>query len=268
MRFRLSLSIVKKKLNGAKLPLNYQYELSSWMYRLINLSDPVFSSWLHDTGYSMDNRKFKMFTFSNLKPGRYTINGDRMEILSDETELLVSFCLPQAVEHFITGLFRNQQFQLGDKTSNVCFSVTSIEKLPDIVFADTMRFSTLSPLVISRYDKSGSKYAQYISPADKEFPELLIKNLLAKYTVIASLDGSPFNTSDAVKDVFTSFKLASEPRQKLIKIKEGTAQQTFLKGYMFRFALSAPANLMYIGYYAGFGEKNSLGFGCCEVIKT
>jgi len=56
-------------------------------------------------------------------------------------------------------------------------------------------------------------------------------------------------------------------REKGITIKAGKPDQTKIVGYLFTFHLEAPAELLRIGYYAGFGEKNSIGFGCGEVIN-
>ncbi|PIY05025.1 MAG: hypothetical protein COZ21_04960, partial [Bacteroidetes bacterium CG_4_10_14_3_um_filter_31_20] len=47
-----------------------------------------------------------------------------------------------------------------------------------------------------------------------------------------------------------------------------TPEETFLKGFLFDFKITAPHELIKIGYYAGFGKANSLGFGCAEVIEN
>lgn len=76
MRFNLNLSLTDR--NRSVLPVNYQYELSSWIYKVINQSDPVFAKWLHDRGFSNDNKQFRLFTFSNLMVPQYEIAGDRL----------------------------------------------------------------------------------------------------------------------------------------------------------------------------------------------
>lgn len=53
MRFNLCLSLLDRNRNV--LPVNYQYELSAWIYKVINHSDPAFADWLHNKGYSNDN---------------------------------------------------------------------------------------------------------------------------------------------------------------------------------------------------------------------
>jgi CRISPR-associated endoribonuclease Cas6 len=62
------------------LPVNYQYELSGWIYKTLHFGNPEFSEWLHNHGYVDGNKKFRFFTFSGLKTGKYHINGDRFEI--------------------------------------------------------------------------------------------------------------------------------------------------------------------------------------------
>ena len=61
--------------------------------------------------------------------------------------------------------------------------------------------------------------------------------------------------------------ILSKPKSRLITIKANTPHESKLRGYLFDFKIKAPAEVIKLGYYAGFGEKNSLGFGCCEVIE-
>ncbi len=267
MRFRLLLGVNSSD-DKNQVPINYQYELSSWIYQTINQSDGEFSKWLHDTGHTRQNRKFKLFTFSQLVPGKYAVEDDRLTLLSDQVILTVSFYLPKAVEHFVTGLFRRQEFRLGDRVSSVDFIVRQVEKLPEVDFSSEMTYKTLSPVIISANDAENSRHARYLSPDEEKFGELMAGNLVNKYVALAESGlASVSNLKEGV-DGTVRMELKGQSRQKLVKIKAGTTEQVFLKGYLFEFRLTAPAELMRIGYYGGFGEKNSLGFGCCEVLKT
>jgi len=263
MRFRLNLEITGI---SRELPINYQYELSSWIFHVINYSNTDFARWLHDTGYCYGYKKFKLFTFSRLKPEKYTISGDRLVIESRNSELVISFFMQPAVEHFIEGLFRNQQFRLGDRFSSVDFHVSQIETLPDIDFSSRMNFRALSPIIIS-HNKLTEKYAQYLSPEDELYPELFYNNLINKYVALAEFNNESLNKTAALIEPDFKFSLIGRARQKLIRVKTGRSDETYLKGYEFDFSLTAPVELIKIGYFAGFGEKNSLGFGCVEEIK-
>jgi len=266
MRFTLTLSTDLSSKSGNTLPINYQYELSSWIYKVLNSSDNDFARWLHETGYINQNRKFKLFTFSNLRPEKYKIEGDRLKIESGHTGLTISFYLPGVAEHFIKGLFMDQVIRLGDRYTSAEFRVSLVEKLNDPDFKRTMSFRTISPLTISRNDGTESKHAQYLSPDAPVYGELLINNLLNKYKALS--DNGLINVKDSTlkTEGIIAFNLTDKSRQKLIRIKAGTAEETFIKGYIFSFTFDAPVELMRIGYYGGFGEKNSLGFGCCEII--
>lgn len=259
MRFKLTLRKTKEQ-EAAIIPVNYQYPVSSWIYKVIHTGNNEFAAWLHSQGYSDGEKQFRLFTFSNLQIDNAKVVGDRLIINSNTLVLILSFYPIEAMEHFITGLFQNQQFTLGDKKSQAAFAVQTIERTPEPNFLPTIKFKTLSPICISQKTDNNQKYAVYKHPKDKNYGQLLINNLFTKY-----------NTFYAIKDKnqyldpeynHCDFQLSDAPKQKLITIKAGTPQESKLKGFLYQFSLKAPEQLLRFGYYAGFGEKNSLGFGC------
>ena len=256
MRFNLNLSLIDRNRNV--LPVNYQYELSAWIYKVINHSDPVFADWLHNRGFSNDNKQFRLFTFSNLIVPQYGIIGDRLIIKSDHVGLIISTLPEETIQHFVAGVFRDREFTLGDRISSAGFRINSIEAMPPPVFTDEMSFRSLSPIFVS--DKvEGQKYAQYLAPDYDGYTQLLINNLREKLKVYSGAE-QLFCEHDG------GMKLLTRPGQKGITIKAGTPQQSKLVGYRYNFKIKADAALLRMGYYTGFGEKNSLGFGCCEIL--
>jgi CRISPR-associated endoribonuclease Cas6 len=254
VRFKLTLEIAG---NCRLLPINYQYEQSAWIYHTIHYGNPEFATWLHEQGYLDGKKQFKLFTFSPIHPQQYKIKGDRIELCTPEAFTYISFYTPEAAEPFIMGLFRNQQFTLGDTRSQVTFRITSVEKMPEPAWGRVARFRTLSPVVISRQNADDAQ-AQYLSPEDEGYDQLFIKHLLSKWRVVP---GQTLPISNI------AFKLCSTPRSKLLKIKAGTTQQTQVRGFLFDFEMEAPAELLSLGYSASFGEKGSVGFGCCKVVE-
>lgn len=256
MRFKLILSTINNK---NILPLNYQYEISSSIYKIISNANNEFASWLHDSGYIDDSKKFKFFTFSNLKVPEYKISGDRMLILSNEIEMQISFLPTESIEHFITGLFKSQHFIIGDKTSKVDFIVNRIEAINEPIFCDEMTFKSLSPICISYRDEK-SKYPDYLYPEGEIYKKLFLKNLVEKYNIFYKKQAQ-FNTDNF------SLEILSKPKSRLITIKANTKEETKIRAYSYKFKIKASKELLRLGYYAGFGEKNSMGFGCCEVLE-
>ncbi|CAN5607697.1 hypothetical protein BH23BAC1_BH23BAC1_25790 [soil metagenome] len=181
-------------------------------------------------------------------------------MLGNEAILEISFLIDKAAENFIKGLFLNQQCSLGDRISCIDFTVNKIEATAPPFFKEAMSYSTKSPICLSI---KGEKHAQYMHPEDEKFGQLLINNLLEKLKVSPmALAGN----NEPILGTMPSFnfKLLSEPKSRLITMKAFTDQQTQVRGYDFKFELSAPVILHEIGYYGGFGEKGSLGFGCVE----
>jgi len=256
MRFKLTLSLVNR--NHNVLPLNYQYELSAWIYKVINQGNPVFAEWLHNKGFSEGNKQFKLFTFSNLMAPQREIVYDRLIINSDQVSLIISTLPEETIQHFVSGIFLNREFTLGDRVSQVGFRINSIEGLPIPTFTDEMSFRSLSSIFISE-KVEGCRYAQYHAPDYSGYIHLMINNLKEKIKVYTGLE-SAFDPQNA------SLTLLSLPRQKGITIKAGTLQQSKLVGYQYNYKIKADAALLRMGYYCGFGEKNSIGFGCCETL--
>lgn len=262
MRIQLSLQCRP----GSRIPFNYQYELSSWVYRTLAQADPAFAEWLHAQGYSLEGKKrFKFFTFSHLQlepPFRPEPQRRAISLDSGRARLTLSFLLDDTLEHFVGGLFRQQAFGLGNPQFYPAdFSVVSVEILPRPVFTSTMRFRTLSPVCLGTAIP-GNPHAQYLSPLDDGYEQLLLQNLSHKFATAKHY--APAGAQAAGNGLVPRFELLSEPRKKGVTLKAHTPQETHVVGYTFDFALTAPPELLETGYYAGFGEKNAQGFGCVE----
>ena len=257
MRFRLTLQIDRKAF-GTVLPLNYQYELSAFIYRAIAQADREYSFRLHEDGFRLHGRPFKLFTFSNLLIPKYTIDKEqgRIRIECDRIEWLVSFLPETSTGKFAFGLFSEQIFQIGDTKSTVQFRIERVELLPPPVFESSMSFKTLSPVCIP-LKETDRRYAIYLSPDAPEVPDIVLKNLLNKYHTFY---GKPYENAFDF-----AFEVTSRPKSKLIAIKTETPEASNIRGFMFDFRMKAPVELMRVMYDAGLGEKNSMGFGMVDV---
>lgn len=263
MRFKITFKIPG---NNPLLPINYQYPLSSWIYRIIQHANPEFSAWLHSNGYQMGNKKFKNFTFSRLHFPSFKIRGDRIEIHSGHITLIISFAIDEAAENFIQGIFQNQDATIGDIKSKTNFRVETIERLHDPVFTPSMSLKLLSPIVISRpaEQPNGKLIPDYLHPSDPDFERIFFDSLIKRYMTSKyfqlhhSMAG---HSNEFVANSLFKLEVTGKPRSNLITIKAFTPQETKVKGYIFHFTIHAPAELIEFGYHAGFGEKGSLGFG-------
>lgn len=248
MRIKLHLKPISK---SKILPLNYQYEVSSWLYGIIDSINPDYSKFLHNEGYSDGkSRSYKFFTFSHFHIPKKRIERDRLHILGNYLFFQLSFVMDEASTSMVLGVMENARFTIGDHVSSVDFQIERIERMYEPNFTDRMKFRTISPICVSR---STGKQAEYLSPIDEDFSQHFIRNLIQKYRIL---------DPKFPEDVYAYTTVTNEPHSKLITIKAGTSHPIKVRGYLFDFVLKAPPELAWIGYNAGFGEKNSLGFGC------
>ncbi len=265
MQFKITFQVQQP---GQLLPLSYQYELSSWIYKLIGSSDSEFGQFLHSKGYVSGNKRFKLFTFSNLYvPPRYEILGDRMKVYSHEISFVVSFLVEKAAQGMILGLFKEQQLQLGDRISQLGLVVKEVQALPPPeIKGATHKLHATSPILVSepQLRKDGKLQHQYLHPADEQYAHFFFKNLKDKYAtarkhgLIEEIDmNSPLG-----------FQLLSDkPKKQGIRIKAFTPAETKVIGYLYDFELTAAPELVRLGLLAGFGGENALGFGAVRVMQ-
>lgn len=271
MRFKI---VFQTKGDHNILPINYQYELASWIYKVLDRGDTEFAGWLHDHGYKTGKQFFKFFTFSHLDIPKQQrrISGDRIFLKPGEVSLIISFLPEQSSENFIKGLFRDLGVTISDRKTSAEFLVKQIERLPDPLFAEKMEFRLISPMVISAPVKTKGKIMQkYLSPGDAEFGFYFKQNLLRKLE--ARMDDSDNKNTNLPGNSKIDTNLAeqikinilSDPRKKGITLKSNTAHPIKVIGYLFEFELSATDEIISTGYYGGFGDMCSQGFGCGEV---
>jgi CRISPR-associated endoribonuclease Cas6 len=262
MRFCLHLRPQKSR---PQLMWNYHYPLAAWLYGVIAKADAEYATFLHQKGYEAPNGKhFKHFTFSDLrfKMGKQNANG--FEVASPTILWTVSFLIDHTAESFIIGLFQDQHIQLFNQTFDNTFIIERIETLPAPHFDTTTKLLATSAMVVAEKRKG---LDQYLDPTDPLFGKYLIDGLIDKYLSVLQERGETI--SPEVQEQTIKFELMNTEKMKSRKvtIKEGKAAATEVKGYRnFAFELTAPPEIIEVGYYGGYGKHSAEGFGYCEVL--
>jgi CRISPR-associated endoribonuclease Cas6 len=257
MRILLTLSHRKYMM---KVPVNNCYLLSSIIYNIIDNSSSEYAERLHDKGYRLGNKSFKLFTYSSINPAnnrKWEMQNDGIMSTSERSlQFMISSPLKEFIEHLVIGMLHKPFVRLGEER----LRVDTVKRIDPPEFSSDMRFIAMSPLVCTKKSDT-DEYAQYLFPGDDEFERKLYENLCGKYEALYSI---PF-CGDADSFRFSIDMDYVERRkgkvQKLITIKEGGPEETKVKGTLAPFRLQAPPDLIEIGYNCGFGEKNSQGFG-------
>lgn len=262
MRFKIKLG---RDTGNTYIPVDYQYFIGAWVYKVLAKADKQLASFLHSFGYGEGNKRFKFFSYSPLDIRPYTFHKEKglFELNGNEVNFQLAFNLDNLAENFIKGIFTDQEVFIGDKINGAHFRVAGIEALPSPSFNETTRYSIKSPLVISM--KNENNKATYLAPDDKKYNEYFINHLVEKYKgylVSMPVKAGNFNEDD---EPMWDFRIRSNFRSGLRVMRPGTAEETRVKGYIYEFELTAPVEIHRMGYNCGFGEKNAMGFGWVEI---
>ncbi|TYP87740.1 CRISPR-associated Cas6 family protein [Sphingobacterium allocomposti] len=258
MRFKITTEALKP---GSKIPINYQYPLSSAVYRIIAKGNDKYASFLHDEGYG---RGFKFFTFSQLNVP-FRIEGDRLRLTRPEMSFEVAFHIPEAMESFIKGLFRAEQIDVADQKSKASFTVKAVETLasPLSIYKEkeivAKQLKPLSPIVAGIPNDKG--YDDYLKPDDPLFVENLIYNWRSKIS-----DCYDKATAAEALLMMEILPMKQPFKSRLITIKDGTPEETKIRGWMnFGLKVTAEKRFVELLMNAGAGLYNAQGFGCVGV---
>lgn len=261
MRIALELSHRNRYLT---LPVNVNHLISSLIYHIVSNSSSEYAERLHEQGYRLDKRTFKLFTFSPLFPGghrRWKMNRNgTMTTDARSVSIMISSGKAEFIEHLVVGLLHQPYVQIGRQR----FRVETVKKLEPPELGDDMRFIMLSPLVCST-KLDGEKYPKFLLPGDKEFKRVLLENLLGKYEALCGKSYGGENTEFSVEVSEEYVERKHGKITKLITLKEGLPDETKIRGMLAPFRLRVSQSLMEVGYYCGFGGLNAQGFGMVKV---
>jgi CRISPR-associated endoribonuclease Cas6 len=241
MELQIHLAIIE----GNRIPINYQYQISAWIYQVIDKSQ-------ENTHYQ---QPFKMFTFGQLDMRPYVLQGDQVLLQGKLLSIKIRLSVDPILIDNIIETFGKSTVVLG----NTIMSVHEIYLVPTPTLRTTQRYTCLSPICVTR--KRADYSIEYLSPNHADYKKYLIQNLKRKAdSLISPLE------SAAPALPYYEIKILTAPRKKGVHLKNNTSNKLQVIGYMFDFELSTSLEFHELGYDSGFGEKNNMGFGCVDVI--
>ncbi|MCF8356837.1 MAG: CRISPR-associated endoribonuclease Cas6 [Melioribacteraceae bacterium] len=264
MRLKLTLNSSDKF-----LPVNYNYYLAAAIYKLLNFGSPEFAEFLHNKGFVLNGKPYKLFCFA-LRFKNIRIVDNFIRMIEPHAALYISSPLIEDfIQNFIIGTFNNNTVELAGNNFKCNFLINQVESLPEPEFNKTCNFQLLSPVVLStlKIKENGKPHQYYFRYNDDitEINRVFNQNLKNKYELIYN------NKYEGEKLVLQWDKNYIKQREK--KKKRLTKKITIEKydgnpidiiANELPFTLTGSPELMHVGYQCGFGEKNSMGFGLAD----
>jgi CRISPR-associated endoribonuclease Cas6 len=263
MRFKIDFKLLGEQ-GPVTFPVNYQSEFSAWIHKILHFQNSDFTSWLAENKFLNSRGEYNLFTFSDVFLGPHKIQDGKILVEGEDAGMVLAFYAPMEIEPFILSIFSDQEFKIGDSRAKTAIRVTNISaiKIPDFQQSQKTKFTCLSPMLITPPNNPNPEV--YLSPDQKDFDKVFFKSLMFKYANLVKFAfAGNGNGLSNLNDL--QFKLLGKPKPRIIKIRTDSPHQKSVKGFMFDFEMKAPVELLRIGYNAGFGELNNLGFGCCEI---
>ncbi len=227
------------------LPVNYNKILQAALLGWID-SSGEFSGFLHDVGYSREKRKYKLFTFSNIK-GNYIYNAQNKTLtFGDEIFIVLSFYNDDSHGYILENAAQGRAIRFGGSFAPLtgCFAAEEDYK-PCVV-------DTVSPITVhSTFEKpDGKRLTHFYEPDNRDFGELIRSNLIHKTEALYG---------QKPDDDSFSIRLYNSKGAKRITTHYGGM---IIKGWQGRFKIDGSPEMIKMALLSGIGDKNSIGFGC------
>lgn len=246
---RLRIKFKPKDFNLV-LPCQYNGIVQAFIYKHL---DEWLANKIHDKGFTdpFTKRQLKLFTFSRLIPENGIKIHDKQIFFKGCINLVVSSPYDEFIQSFAINLLRDGMLYLGEEALELVS--VEVEAIPP--YKEKIVVKTLSPITVysTLESATGKKKTYYYSPFEREFEELLLKNLQRKLRT--------WSGDSILSGSIRPYKVSSKNQRVVIY------KNTVIKGWDGIFELTLPEGLFRIAFEAGLGAKNSLGFGCIEVWR-
>lgn len=233
MRIRIVLD-----LTNVALSVDYRSSLIGLIYNMLPIDDETID--LHDNGKIIENRKYKLFTFSEIYgPSIYDKEHKKIIYNGNGCFDVTSFH-ENILLNVINYLDNNHQILIQNQVINVI----KYDILNDMPTKDTIKtYYTLSPITIYKTENSHQIFYQ---PDRDEFKELIISNLSRKYYLCYKTN-MPNVEISKIENV----------KKKIIKFRNIIYESYHLKITFVNLTKEVQNVIM----TCGLGPKNSVGFG-------
>ncbi len=251
MRIKLSYEV----LEGEKiiLPAHYNYHIHGLIY---NTFSNELSNKLHNVGFLVGKRPFKLFTFSRiLEKGKLIKNGKDAKLIFGRR---ISFYFSSPVDNIVADLgemsFKRREFSLYGQR----IYLSQLEVMTPPRIENRILIRAMSPFTVySTFKKdNGERVFYYYKPYEEGFQKLIEENAKKKYRLIYQKE------PDGLRLQIKPYKFSVKENHAVVFFKNNP-----IEGWTGIYEISGNPELIVVTYNAGLGSKNSEGFGMWEIWK-
>lgn len=252
MRLEVEFITQEKK----KLNFNYNYYITSAIYNLIAEHDEDYSKFLHDEGYLVGNKNFKLFVYSRFMPEKFSVSGDYMIIEKGKSRLFINSPVKEFINSLGNSLIKKGSMKIGQED----FKINNIYLKDDISLDYETKFIALSPIVVTTgIEINDEVRSRTVYIDEPKFTENIKNNLLKKYFLVYGK--LPENMSIDIE--FDKRYMEKNKKGHLINFKDIT-----IKGFIAPFTMKCEKSIKRVAIDCGIGENNSIGMGYIKEARN
>lgn len=252
MRLEVEFITDKKK----RLNFNYNYYITSAIYNLLAEYDEDYSKFLHDEGYMVGNKNFKLFVYSRFMPERFSVSDNYMTIKKGKSRLFINSPVKEFINSLGNSLIKKGCLNIGEEE----YKINNVYLRDDISHSYETEFIALSPIVVTTgVEINGEVKPRTVYIDEPKFIENIKNNLLKKYFLVHGR--LPENMSIDIE--FNKQYIERSNRGHLINFK-GIS----IKGFIAPFVMRCEESVKKVAIDCGIGENNSIGMGYIKEVKN
>lgn len=247
----MQLYITLTSYDKLRLPIHYSLYLQAVVYHLID--QPALRNFLHEQGFLLEKRSFKLFTFSRWTGRSFELDKTNHTIVFEPPyQFVICSPVPTLIEEIGKGLLKKGEIKIIDQKVHV----QSLATVDTRVVDRSIEVEMMSPVTVySTIEQSdGRRFTYYYTPFEERFNALIHHNLLKKYKIVSG------RSEDDLSFKITPLRIKKSD-QKIVQYHGFS-----IKGWMGRYRLEGDPLLLELALSAGIGSKNSQGFGCAKRV--
>lgn len=229
-----------------RLPRANLHLFQSLLYAVL---PPERSAFLHDVGYLVGGRRMKLFAMSWPMASSLPTFEERAIRFPLPLRLVVSTPVTATLDGIAGGALSARELRIGNNKV-VCARVSAEQQRAT---GERLMVRTLSPITCyTQVERRGRPFTLYYDPDDKDFAYSIHHNLVRKFRALHP-DREP-------PEGIVRIDYVGDVHEKAARFREDMSFP--IKGWMGRFLLEGPEELLQVALDCGLGAKNSSGWGC------
>jgi CRISPR-associated endoribonuclease Cas6 len=254
---RLKIELLAEK--PVKLSVGFNEYFQALIYKYLNVDA---ADWLHNTGFRLEEKTFKFFTFSPFLEKASFFPKEKFFLFPQKVSFYIASPLDWILEQFAVNISKCESVEIGREFPfNNRLVVSSIDIIKEERFTNpVIKVKAITPIETHSTFRTADnlKKTHYYTPFEAEFSQMVDMNLGRKWKALFKKD-CPYRLK--IKPLFHG-----NGNERIFYFGVGE-KRTLIKGWKGVYLVEGDPRFLEFGYASGLGSRNTNGCGLVELIR-